>query len=282
MNEKNFNWDDLSLFLHVARGGGLSAGAATSRISPPTLGRRIAGLEEALGTQLFHRRARGYDLTEDGRALKGHAEKVEASVLDIQRWRDLRGSVRSVRLSAGTWISWFLARNLDMLRKPDDPFRLSLLATEARLDIARREADIGIRNQRPTEAWLAGQMIGQVAFATYAHGSGADRGWIVPRTRTASARWVRQTHGNDILLEASSPRIVLDMVRAGFGSAVLPCFVGDSFAELERTYPPIPELNHDQWLVMHHETRNDPPIRRVLQRIRDLRESHNDLFAGKA
>ncbi|MBL4811132.1 MAG: LysR family transcriptional regulator, partial [Rhodobacteraceae bacterium] len=39
MNEMKFDWDDLRLFLAVAREGGLAAAAASTGKSAPTLGR---------------------------------------------------------------------------------------------------------------------------------------------------------------------------------------------------------------------------------------------------
>ena len=46
-----------------------------------------------------------------------------------------------------------------MKRTPslDDP---EFLACNANVDIARREADIGVRNRRPEQGWLAGQRPG--------------------------------------------------------------------------------------------------------------------------
>ena len=67
MDERSVNWEDLNLFLAVARAGGLSAAAAATGKSAPTLGRRMLALEAALGSDLFRRLPRGYELTEGGR-----------------------------------------------------------------------------------------------------------------------------------------------------------------------------------------------------------------------
>ncbi len=66
MNETNFDWDDLRLFLAVAREGGLAAASASTGKSPPTLGRRMLALERRLGLELFERLPRGYALTDQG------------------------------------------------------------------------------------------------------------------------------------------------------------------------------------------------------------------------
>jgi DNA-binding transcriptional LysR family regulator len=47
------DWDDLRVFLAVARGESLSSAGRVLRLDPATVGRRIARLEEVLGARLF-------------------------------------------------------------------------------------------------------------------------------------------------------------------------------------------------------------------------------------
>ena len=61
---KNPNWEDLRIFVHVARGGGLSAAASELGLSPATVGRRMLLLEQQVARPLFVRRQSGYELTE--------------------------------------------------------------------------------------------------------------------------------------------------------------------------------------------------------------------------
>ena len=290
MDEKPFAWGDLKLFLLVARAGGLSPAARLSHVSPPTLGRRLAALEQALGRTLFVRKASGFDLTDAGRELRAHAEGVEAAVLDIERWAATGIADRTVRVSAGSWTSRFLARHVADLWSERDRFRLAFVAADRRLDIARREADIGIRNRRPEETRLAGRRIGAVAFAPYAADPpkvGSDAGepaWIGLKDgfETPSAQWVRLRHGARIAIEAGTPRLVLDLLQAGVGQAVLPCFVGDAEPGLRRAGPPIEALRHEQWLVMHDDDRHDPAIRTVARRIVRLVTAKGPLFSGRS
>src|SRR5919106_2322536 len=60
---KNMDWNDLRIFVRVARGGGLSAAAAELGSSPATVGRRMLALEQILARPLFVRRQTGYELT---------------------------------------------------------------------------------------------------------------------------------------------------------------------------------------------------------------------------
>ncbi|MBO6675643.1 MAG: LysR family transcriptional regulator [Rhizobiales bacterium] len=272
------NWDDLAAFLMVARHGGLSGAARALKTSPATLGRRIDRLEQALGVRLFSRSGKGYTVTDDGEALIDKAEAMEKAALGVDRWRAGLTEAQTVRLSAGSWTSRFFAEHIDALVGPNDPFRLAFVSGEARLDIARREADIGLRNGRPVESGLAGKALGEVAFAAYRALGATPDVWIQSAANTPSARWVASHHGAHIALEANTPRLVMDLCEAGVGLAVLPCFIGDANPRLERATATIEALTHRQWLVMHHETRHQRPIRTVLRRLESLLQANRDLF----
>ena len=69
MQKSTMRWDDLRVFLAVARRGRLQAAGRTLGLDPTTAGRRIAALEAALGARLFDRSPEGYALTEAGRSL---------------------------------------------------------------------------------------------------------------------------------------------------------------------------------------------------------------------
>ncbi|WNZ59033.1 LysR family transcriptional regulator [Myxococcus sp. MxC21-1] len=61
------DWEDLRVFVALARAGSLSAAARMLKVSHATVGRRMAALEETLGRSLFDRRADGYVLTAEER-----------------------------------------------------------------------------------------------------------------------------------------------------------------------------------------------------------------------
>ncbi|MES0033645.1 LysR family transcriptional regulator, partial [Mesorhizobium sp. M0040] len=82
----DIGWDDLRLFLDVARLGGLSAATGTTRLSAATLGRRVTALEKQIGEPLFVRQQTGYRLTPVGEELLRRAEDVEAAMQSLTRW----------------------------------------------------------------------------------------------------------------------------------------------------------------------------------------------------
>ena len=274
-------WGDLKVFLAVAQTGGLTPAARHLGISPPTIGRHVARLEAALGQQLFERGAKGYTLSPAGADLLAHAAPMEEVAAGIARWRDGRADRKTVRVSAGSWMSHFLARHWQELHAQDDPFTLALVGAEEQVDIGKHQADIGIRNAQPTERSLARQALGPVAFAAYAKPGSDPTGWIASTASTPSAHWLHLHHGGDVVSRANSPRLVLDLCRAGAGRAVLPCFVGDKKIQIERASGIIDDLTHTQWLAVHQEGRHQSAVRVVTQRIKVLVTRHADLFSGK-
>ncbi len=260
-----FDWDDLRLFLFVARKGGLAAAAAAAGKSPPTLGRRMLALERAIGAELFHRLPRGYDLTEEGRGLYNQVAELEAMITPIAAAKDRRRKTL-VKISAGTWMTQYLCSRAGAILMADDDVSIRFVAADHVLDIAHREAVIGIRNQRPDQPGLACRTVGRVRFAGY--GAGPDAApWVRVVGNTPSARWLRAHTEPGECIEVGNPRNALDLALAGMARALLPTFVGDTRAGLVRATPVVEELDHDQWLVVHHEDRFIAEVRRVTDRL---------------
>ena len=284
---KKIVWDDLQLFLAVARGGGLSAAARQHVSSPATVGRRMLALEQAVGRPLFLRSQTGYELTPDGRALLDRAGGMEAGARSIEDWVAAEGGRTTVRISAGTWTANFLSENFSRLWQPDDPFRIAFKTTEAKLDIAHREVEIGVRNAQPSSPNLAARRtveVAQAAFRARNHPRAGRDEWvaIAPEDMaTRSARWVAAHAGGDVVAWANTPRTLHDLIRAGVGKGVLPCFAGDRDPHLERAGAEIADLREAQWLVMHNEDRHRADVRTVIDRMVDLVTAHRALFAGE-
>lgn len=284
----DIGWDDLRLFLDVARLGGLSAATGTTKRSAATLGRRITALERQLGESLFHRSQAGYVLTQAGEDLLARAEDVEAAMLSLRRWKEGAIGDRVVRLSAGAWTSSFVARHIGQVWTVEDRFGLELVTASQKVDIGRRNADLGLRNQRPTEQWLAGRLIGTVAYAIYSGlnlVNGIKAGYFVgvagEGSQTRSARWIEARHADRVAVRGNDAMSVRELVANGAGLSVFPCFVGDSDPRLVRVAPPIGDLETDQWLVSHHEERHDPAVRAVSDRVVALMQQSQALFRGE-
>lgn len=273
MNEMKIDWDDLHLFLAVAREGGLSPAAKVTQRSAATLGRRMLALERAMGRELFVRHDRGYEMTSEARKLLEELTEIEARIVRLTARPDAKERPL-VKVSAGTWTTLALLEKLDEITGQPADIRLRFISAETTLDMPRREVVIGFRNRRPTEESLAGRNLSRVEFAPYAR-TGAPERWIKVLADTPSARWLDKTIGNDAVCEVNAPRNSLDLALAGNGVALLPTFIGDGQKGLKRTGGTIPELAHDQWIVTHQDDRHLPEVRRTIDRMcRVLEKRH--------
>lgn len=265
MNEKMVSWEDLHLFLAVARAGGLSPAARTTGRSAATLGRRMLALERAMGRELFVRHERGYELTAEARELERELGEVENRISRISR-PDGSSARPLVKISAGTWTTLILLDRLEEIAGDPGDVRLRFVSAEATLDISRREVVIGFRNRRPEDPSLAGRKLALVEFAAYARPDAPDR-FIKVVADTPSAQWLDRRIGADAVCEVVSPRNSLDLALSGKGVALLPTFIGSRHAGLVQRGGTISELTHEQWLVTHQDDRHLPEVRRTIERL---------------
>ena len=282
----DIDWENIRCFLAVGTSGSLNRASERLGVSPATLGRRMLALERQLGLALFRRSQTGYHLSDDGRAFMELAMSMQATSRSIKDWINQHKRRPEVRISAGTWTSAFLCEHFSRLWSADDPFCISIVATERRLDIPHREIDIGLRNARPDDPALAGRKIGEMAIAAYcarAASVEAKSRWIGiagDAEDRSSTRWLMGQPDADIAAWASTPRAQYDLMRAGVGKAIIPCLAGDRDPGLERASPVMEHLQQERWMVLHQEGRHVSFVRTVVDRLSELLEEHRDLFEG--
>ena len=263
------DWDDLNLFAAVARNGSLSRAASELGTSVATLSRRLRSLEAHLGRRLFLHGKSGYSLTAEGRALWERTKTMEAAAVQIDLWAAAATGQVPVRITAGTWTAMHLSERLSDFWSPEAEWLPELIYCEVPMDIARREVDIGLRNSRPDQPWLAGRRIGETRFAVYARDETVI-GWIgtaLDVAHTRSGRWIEDNHGAHIVTRSNMPLFSYQMARAGVGRVVLPVEVGDGAPNLVRLSDTIEELTSERWLVSHQDARHEPPIRAALNAL---------------
>ncbi len=268
MNETTLNWRDLQLFLDVAKAGGLAGAEPHTGKSAATLGRRMLALERSTGQELFTRHSHGYELTDEGHQLLDTVTRIETLLRPFDNTQE-GSSGKVIKVSAGTWMTQALCKQLSGIVQMNEPIRLRFISSEQRLDIGHRETIIGIRNQRPADPTLATRKIGRVKFAGYATNESVSH-WIHVSGQTPSSDWLRAQSFAKSSVEVTSPVNAMDLALEGVGRVVLPTFVGDLQKQLVRVTPIIKALSHDQWLVVHQDDRHQPDVRAVIDRIYKL------------
>ncbi|WP_299962292.1 LysR family transcriptional regulator [uncultured Roseobacter sp.] len=156
------NWDDLRLFLAVAREASLSGAGKVLRLDPATVGRRMQRLERALQATLFAKSPQGYALTDAGLSLLGRAEAAEramrSAVADLPPDSDrLSGQIR-IGAPDGS-ANYLLPQVCAALARDNPDLDIQIVALPRVFNLSRREADTAIAVSAPTAGRLVVQKI---------------------------------------------------------------------------------------------------------------------------
>ena len=272
------NWDDVRIFLAVARHGQILGAARALGLNHATVARRLTALETSLGSKLFSRRTNGSDLSEEGERFLIHAERMESAMLAANEavGADSRidGTVR-VGAPDGFGVA-FLAPRLAELLERHPGMRVELVPVPRAFSLSRREADIAVTLERPREGRLVARKLTDYRLGLYAAPDYlARRG--TPRTREDLAGHRLVGYVEDLLytasldytgeflkdwhssLAVSSSTGQTAAVRAGAGIGILHTFMASSDPGL---VPVLPEygLTRSYWTVVHEDLRR---VRRV-------------------
>jgi len=220
------DWDDVRVFLAVAREGSMRAAGRALGLSQPTIARRLAAFEASFGgPALFDRLPEGLRLNAAGERLVLAAESVEDAVLTLERQHAASSPALSgtVRVSTGECAAGFLSRCLSGSTTSSLPSGITLELVDSRqtANLARREADMALRHQPPESGDFYISKAGTFACAVYRRrGAGADA-WVTyteEQAHYAPARWVQrqvEETGKPVALRASSMLMHLEAIRAG-------------------------------------------------------------------
>jgi DNA-binding transcriptional LysR family regulator len=286
------DWDDVRVFLAVAREGSMRAAGRALGLSQPTIARRLATFEASFGgASLFDRLPEGLRLNAAGEQLVAAAEGIEDAVLTLERQRAAASPVLSgtVRVSTGECAGGFLARCLAGSTKTPLPSGITLeLVDELRpaANLVRRQADMALRHEPPESGDYYVSKLGTFACAVYRR-RGAEAaawvGYIEEQAHWAPARWVQlqvEETGMPVAVRASSMLMRVEAIRAGSGRGELPCYVGDGHPLLERLAPPIPEIAADYWIVVHRDLRRSACVRAVIDWMKAVFAEQRAALAG--
>ncbi len=289
MNSLSANWDDFRIFAAIVAEGSLSAAARRLGLSQPTVGRRLQALERALGAKLLDRVAGAYVLTPRGAELLPLVEQLVEAGQAIERARpDLAETATGVvRIATGPWNSRFLARRLPELLADLPGIELQILSGNVFADLARREADIAIRNRRPGEGKLVRRALPDPAYALFAsrdyvaHNPAAltagryqDCRWISldeSQAHASSVQWIERHLQHAAHIRCNNSANILDAILGGAGIGIAPCWVGAEEPDLVQLTAPLENYaTEGLWLVVHEDLRNRPRVRLAADRIAAL------------
>lgn len=297
MNANGMAWDDMRLVLAIGRAGTLVGAARALGLNHSTLFRRLGALETQIGVRLFERFRDGYTPTAAGEEVIALAGRIDSDVTAIERrlaGRDLRPS-GVVRVTTTDTLVELVMPMLASFRTAHPEIVLELAASNAILNLSRRDADVAIRPSAEPPDMLVGRRVGTVAFALFAAADYLKRkparlkleahDWAAPDDTLAhlrAAQWIAATIPSErIGFRTGSLVALLSAVRAGMGVAPLPCYLGDSDPALRRLSGTMDDFAAGLWLLTHPDLRRVARIRAFMDFMAPALAGYGALFAGK-
>ncbi len=300
------NWQDIQIFLEVARADRLTDAARRLTIDHSTVSRRIRRFETELNTQLFERSTHGYRLTAAGEQLLLFAEEMARQVTGASESisdqnLQVSGQIRlGVTEGFGTYV---ITPLLSAFQRRYPELTVELLALPRAVNLGRHEADLAITIDRPRNAEMVVSRLCHYRLQLY-----GEQGYLDRRGRPVG---VDALSGFDLigyvddlifsdqlcyldpLLQGlpTLPRFAqrstsivtqLHAVLAGSGLAVLPCFMAEQDPRLEPLLRSEIDICREFWIAARAEQRQLLRVRLLWQFLKDAIELNQPWLMGES
>jgi DNA-binding transcriptional LysR family regulator len=293
------SWDDLRIVKAIGESGSLVSAAAALSLNHSTISRRLAVIEQTLGTVLFDRRRKGYVPTSAGAEVIALAERVELDVFSVLRrvssyQHSHQGDLRVTTSDA--LLLDFLTPVVADFQSRNPGVRIETIVSNKPLNLANGESDIAFRATISAPDNLFGRKLATVAWAVY--GRGIDYVGAAPAyDELYNRKWVSYGRGlaglkafsfiNDrvdaenIVYRSDSVSGVALAISSGLGIGLLPCMHGDLVSSLVRISPVQPEVYDELWVLTHPDIRKSGRVYAFMTHCADAVMKHRKSIEGK-
>ncbi len=300
MNRGALKWDDLRVFLEVARQGSVHAAAKKLKLDHSTVCRRIGKLESLLAMKLLDRTQRGILVRENVAEVLGHIERMEthANSLEDAIAGSRTDAAQIVRVATMEGLaSRYIARRIPLLERFAPNVRIELVSIPQPVDLSRKEADIFLSFFNPRLPGLASRKIAEFALSLYCseayarlHGMPASRAeladhifvdYIEELLAIDAVRWLREAlpapkvafYSNSIIAQCAA-------AEAGLGIVMLPTFVAAGVAGLVRLLPEEVSVQRDVWVSVRVEQATLTRISSVVRFLTHIVDKDRQFLMG--
>ena len=264
------NWDDMRVFLAVARGESLSGAAKRLRVDPATVGRRIARLEDKMGGVLFVKSPQGYALTDLGARVETHATLAEgAFALAFEETQGtsetLSGQIR-VGAPDGS-ANYLLPQVCAAITRENPDLEVQILALPRVVNLSKREADMAVTVSPPTAGRMTVQKIADYKLHLAASETYLDScapvttledlqshpivGYIPDMIFDKELDYLNEMGLTRVPLASNSVSVQLNMLRQGGGVGVAHDFAMPLIGGLQKVLADQVSLTRGFYLVRH-------------------------------
>lgn len=280
------DWDDLRVFLAVARGESLSAAGRALKCDAATVGRRVGRLEEDLGAKLFVKSPQGYQLSEAGGRLLPHAEAAEAAMSGAAE--ELSGAAGrltgQLRIGAPDGCANYLLPQVCAAICDANPgLEIQIVALPRVFNLSKREADMAIAVSRPSAGRLTVQKLADYHLHLAAHEDYLARtppirakadlaghrmiGYIPDMIFDKELDYFAETGAGTVGLASNSVSVQMQMVRAGAGVGIVHDFAIPFCPGVRRVLPGSVAIARTFWLIRHADDRRSERLTRLAEAL---------------
>lgn len=291
------SWDDVRMFLAVARTGQFLAAAKRLGVNHATLSRRVTALEEDMKTRLLIRRTNGCELTAEGEIFLRAAERMETEMLEAQAQvgRVDSALAGTVRIGAPDGFGvYFLAPRLGQLTARYPELKIQLVPVPRSFSLSQREADIAITIERPDQGRLISSRLTDYSLGLYASRSyiaeqgtplGVDElkehrriGYVEDLIYSPSLNYTGEIMRNwDAGFEISSAIGQTEAVRSGAGIGILHNYIARQFGDLVKILPDL-AIRRAYWTIYHESARDLARVRTVADFVHQMVREERQIF----
>ncbi|WP_347313257.1 LysR family transcriptional regulator [Defluviimonas sp. SAOS-178_SWC] len=277
------DWDDLRVFLAVARSESLSGAGRVLKLDPATVGRRIGKLEEAMALRLFARSPQGYTLTAEGQRLLAHAIRAEQAVTEaMDEAGGGSGLTGQIRIGAPDGSANYLLPQVVSQICDDHPgLDVQIVAQPRVFNLSKREADMAIAVSRPASGRLTVQKLTDYRLHLAASRDYLDRhppittradlkhhrtiGYISDLIFDKELDYQTEAGMEAVTLASNSISVQFNWVRNGAGIAVVHDFAMSAAPGLVKVLPDQVSLTRSFYLIRHPDDRRVDRLNRFAE-----------------
>ncbi|MBK4215275.1 LysR family transcriptional regulator [Paracoccus caeni] len=267
------DWDDLRIFLAVARAESLSGAGRRLAMDASTIGRRIARLEQAIGAVLFAKTPQGYALTAEGERLIAPAEATEqAAAAASEATRSEAGLTGQLRIGAPDGCANYLLPQIARdLCAAHPGLEVQILALPRVVNLTKREADMAVAVSAPDTGRLVAQRLTDYRLHLAAHQDYLDRhppirdiadlkghgliGYIPDMIFDRELDYLSETGTQTAAITSNSVSVQMQAIRAGAGLGIVHDFAIPFAPGVRRVLEDKISLKRSFWLIRHADDR---------------------------
>ena len=275
------DWDDLRIFLAVARADSLSGAGRRLGIDASTVGRRIARLEQGLGAKLFIKTPQGYALAAEGERLLPHAEAVELALTGAAEALTGPGDLSGLlRIGAPDGCANYLLPQVCAQMARDHPgLEIQIVALPRVFNLSKREADMAIAVSQPQAGRLVVQRLTDYHLHLAAHQDYLRAhppiraredlrghrmiGYIADMIFDRELDYLAETGADWAQLTSNSVSVQMQAIRVGAGLGIVHDFAIPFCPGVRRVLADQIALTRGFWLIRPQDDRRSQRMNRL-------------------